>query len=280
MLLPTLGTDQIFKIPHTKEDFKIVHHHPLNIRQISPAHQQDFYRLFLVEKGSGTYTIDFKEYPVKDKMIFFLTPAQTCQWDLSPKTSGYQLLFSAKFLWSGNQHFPYFNTTAIPFLTLTDDQYTDLFTELQKADKELNHTKDPYIEILQNRLQIILLLLKRWYDEQFEEQEFTTDQRIINSFLAILEKHYTRYNEVSFYATQLSVSPNYLNQVCRTKSGNTAGDYIREKILLEAKKMLALTKLDIQEIARTLGFSDGTYFSRFFKKHTTFSPLAFRKMNR
>ncbi|SHF09407.1 helix-turn-helix domain-containing protein [Pedobacter caeni] len=279
MLLPTVGIEQIFNLPYTKEDFKILHHQPINMPSIPHAHKHDFYMILLIEKGNGIHTIDFKAHEVKDKMIFFLAPGQAHQWELSKDTSGYQLMFSLKFLLPGSQRFPYFNLAASPFLPLNDEQYLELVQELAKMEQEVNTMPELYIEILQSRLQVVLLLIKRWYSENFEVQEFTPDHRIIHSFLALLETHYATHSEVSFYANEMSVTANYLNQVCRKKSGITAGDYIRERILLEAKRMLTLTKLDIKEIAYTLGFNDTSYFSRFFRKYTSASPQEFRKMN-
>lgn len=279
MLLPTVGIEQIFNLPYTREDFKVVHHQPINMPSIPHAHKHDFYMILLIEKGSGTHTIDFKAHEVKDKMVFFLAPGQAHQWKLSKDTSGYQLMFSLKFLLPGSQRFPYFNLSASPFLPLTDDQYFSLIQELEKMEKEVLDSEDLYIDVLQSRLQVVLLLIKRWYSDNFSVQEFAPDHRIINSFLTLLETHYATHSEVSFYANEMSVTANYLNQVCRKKSGITAGDYIRERILLEAKRMLTFSTLDIKEIAYTLGFNDTSYFSRFFRKYTNSSPQEFRKMN-
>lgn len=279
MLLPTVGIEQIFNLPYTKEDFKIIHHAPINMPEIPQAHKHDFYMILVIDKGKGTHTIDFKEHQVKDKMIFFLAPGQAHQWHLDPGTTGFQLMFSAKFLLPGNQRFPFFNLTADPVFHLNEWQYLELTQELQAMKKEADHAGELSIELLQSRLQVVMLLLKRWYTVLLQEQEFTPDNRIINNFLSLLETHYTTNSEVSFYASELSVTPNYLNQVCRKKSGITAGDYIRDRILLEAKRLLTLTHLDIKEIAYTLGFNDTSYFSRFFRKYTDVSPQEFRKKN-
>lgn len=279
MLLPTVGIEQIFNLPYTKEDFKLVHHQPINMTVIPHAHKHDFYMILLIEKGSGTHTIDFKEHQVKDQMVFFLAPGQAHQWELSADTSGYQILFSMKFLLSSSQRFPYFNLSAAPYLPLNTIQYQALIRELEEIEQEEKLADDLHIDLIQTRLQVVLLLLKRWYSENFDVHEYAPDHRIINNFLALLEKHYTAHSEVGFYASEMSVTANYLNQVCRKKAGITAGDLIRDRILLEAKRLLTLTQLDIKEIAYTLGFNDSSYFSRFFKKYTDISPQEFRKMN-
>lgn len=279
MLLPTVGIEQIFNLPYTGEDFKLLRHDPINMPYIPHAHKHDFYMILIIEQGSGTHTIDFKEHKVGEKMVFFLAPGQAHQWDLAENTSGYQLMFSQKFLTAGSQRLPFFNLSAYPVLALEDNQYQTLTLEFEQILKEMSTTAQFQTELLQTRLQLVLILLKRWYSHSFNLQDTTTDNRLINNFLALLDQHYMTHSEVSFYADELHVTPNYLNQICRKKSGITSGDYIRERILLEAKRLLTLTKLDIKEIAYALGFNDSSYFSRFFRKNTGVSPQEFRKTN-
>ncbi|HEY9260820.1 AraC family ligand binding domain-containing protein, partial [Chitinophaga sp.] len=98
MSLPTFGIEKIFNLPYKKEDFKIVHHAPINMPVIPEAHKHDFFMLMMITQGSGTHTIDFKDYKVSNRTIFFLAPGQAHQWQLSKNTSGYQLMFSAAFM--------------------------------------------------------------------------------------------------------------------------------------------------------------------------------------
>jgi AraC-like DNA-binding protein len=60
------------------------------------------------------------------------------------------------------------------------------------------------------------------------------------------------------------------------KSGKSAGELIRQRVLLEAKRLLAHTKLSVSEISFKLGFEDNSYFGRFFKKYNGLTPERFR----
>jgi AraC family transcriptional activator of pobA len=166
---------------------------------------------------------------------------------------------------------PFFTPAAHPFLKLDTAQYEQLTHELQLMEKEAA------ANIIQHRLQIILLLLQRWYATAHPEEVAAATNHLINRFLLLLEKHYAQHSEVNYYAAALLVTPSYLNQVCKKESGKTAGAYIRERVLLEAKRMLTLTDMDVKEIAYTLGFNDTSYFSRFFKKYTALAPVDFRR---
>lgn len=277
MKLPVLGIEKIFDLPYKQEDFKVIHHAPINEPVIAHAHKHDFYMLLLVEHGSGTHTIDFIEYPVEKNTIFFLAPAQAHQWNISPDARGYQVMFSPAFLAQKGPLWPFFTPSALPVLKLRKEEYQLISEEFNKMTVESANKEAFASQVLFHRLQTILLLLQRWYNTAHPEISSNTEHHIINKFLHLLEEHYHQHSSVQFYADKLLISPSYLNQVCSRESGRTAGEYIRERILLEAKRLLTLTTMDIREIAYTLGFKDSSYFSRFFRKYTNNTPLEFRR---
>jgi AraC family transcriptional activator of pobA len=52
---------------------------------------------------------------------------------------------------------------------------------------------------------------------------------------------------------------------------------IRDRVLLEAKRLLTNADMTAAEIAYELNFEDNSYFSRFFKKYEGVGPDEFRK---
>ena len=78
------------------------------------------------------------------------------------------------------------------------------------------------------------------------------------------------------YADRLAIHVNHLNKVLKEKTGKTATSLLSGRIIREAKILLRQTERSISEIAYTLGFEEVAHFSNFFKKQTSFSPLAFR----
>jgi len=91
----------------------------------------------------------------------------------------------------------------------------------------------------------------------------------------ITEK-YKELKQVKAYAVLLHITPLHLNEVVKETTGFSASHWINQEILLEAKRMLYYTSLDVKEIAYVLGYDDHAYFSRFFKKHTGMTALEFR----
>ena len=92
----------------------------------------------------------------------------------------------------------------------------------------------------------------------------------------LIDTHYRDWKPVGFYAERLGISPAQLNNTCRRETGHSAKALIHERLLLEARRLLAYTDLDITTIALTLGFDDPAYFSRFFTRHQQMPPSAYR----
>jgi AraC-like DNA-binding protein len=102
-------------------------------------------------------------------------------------------------------------------------------------------------------------------------------QILLRGFRRLIDVHYRSIRLPKEYADLLYVTPNHLNALCQDLLGKTAGELIRDRILLEAKRLLTNAKMTGTEIAYDLDFKDNSYFNRFFKKYTGMTPDEFRK---
>lgn len=258
-------------------DFTIGRHEEMGKAVLPTAHKHDFYLLLVIDEGSGTHSIDFQKYAVKNKMVFFVAPGQAHQWSLHEKTKGFQVMFSHEFLPIAPGRLPFFASSSTPHLLLRSEEFTTLKRELEILKNEFD-TQDVFAhELIHQRLHIILTLLHRWYAKSEPLVISESTNRLMVRFFELLEKNVYEENMVQFYAKQLHVTPNYLNIVCKKGAGLSAGECIRRRVLLEAKRLLAMTQRDVKEISYDLGFQDAAYFSRFFKKHTGYTPRTFRE---
>ena len=82
---------------------------------------------------------------------------------------------------------------------------------------------------------------------------------------------------VADYASQLLVTPNYLNGIVKKNTGQSAGHLIRKRVVLEAKRMARYSDAGMKEIAYYLGFSDSGHFSKFFKTVSGMNFTDFKK---
>lgn len=84
--------------------------------------------------------------------------------------------------------------------------------------------------------------------------------------------------DISFYAEKLCLTPKYLSSIIRDVSGELAGNWIDNYVIIEAKALLISSNLTIQEICYKLNFSTPSSFTRFFKRITGMSPRKFRTL--
>ena len=91
----------------------------------------------------------------------------------------------------------------------------------------------------------------------------------------MLDKNFREEKMVSSYAAQLYVTANYLNRIVKKNTGYSAGHHIRQRVVLEAKRMARYSDSGMKKIAYELGFLDSAHFSRFFKSFggTNFSEF-------
>ena len=102
---------------------------------------------------------------------------------------------------------------------------------------------------------------------------------IVLSFIHLLAEHLATSRSPSYYASQLNISPVYLNEVVKKVTGMSATLYIKNELILQAKRLLVHTDLSIKEISDSLGIDDYAYFTRIFTQTTGISPGTFRQKN-
>ncbi len=101
---------------------------------------------------------------------------------------------------------------------------------------------------------------------------------LTRQFMRLVEQHYLDTTSVADYAAMLHVTTNHLIKTVRVCLGQPAGQIIRERLLVEAKRLLRYSDLPVAEIAARLNFEDPSYFSRYFKEKTGSTPSEFRTL--
>ena len=100
---------------------------------------------------------------------------------------------------------------------------------------------------------------------------------LFERFIRYVYEFYKEERSVSFYADKMFLTPKHLSTMVKEVSGKTAGEWIDSLVILEAKAMLKSSEQSIQEIADELHFANQSFFGKYFKHHTGFSPKEYRK---
>jgi AraC-like DNA-binding protein len=97
---------------------------------------------------------------------------------------------------------------------------------------------------------------------------------------ALLDQHIHHERSVKFYASELCLSPDYLNKVCHRLMKTSTKALINDTVIYELKRYLAETDLTIEEIAARMNYDNVSYLCRFFRNATGQSMMEFRRKQR
>lgn len=172
----------------------------------------------------------------------------------------------------------FFGTQNIPIINIPKHFYRK-FELLWEVLLEEFHTQDNIQgDMLQMLLKRFIIICTRLAKEQLIVQELNNAQvETIRQFNFLVDMHFRTKHKVKDYAELLYKSPKTLSNLFALYNQKTPRQIIKERIVLEAKRLLLFSDKQTQEIAYDLGFEDPAYFSRFFKKTTSFSPSEFKE---
>ncbi|MGY6650128.1 helix-turn-helix domain-containing protein [Wenyingzhuangia sp. IMCC45574] len=249
-------------------------------------HQINFYLLLFITSGTGTHSIDFKEYDYKKGTVLSIRKDQIHKFhELNKETEGYVLLFTNDFL----IHFfekqevarslQIFNELITsPKIQLDETQFSKIYTLTQEIEKEFITIKDEHsIGIIRSFLHIVFRVLFR---VKSKDDNLTSQKKYLSKFLdfqKLVEAECFTTKKVNDYADKLGVSTKTLNNITHEIIHKSAKQFIDEVVLTQIKRLLINTNLSVKEIGYTSGFEEPTNLYKFFKRQTKTTPENFRK---
>ncbi|MDQ1149883.1 AraC family transcriptional regulator [Sphingobacterium zeae] len=245
-------------------------------------HKHNFFHFVLFTQGSGEHIIDFNQYKIEPYQIYFMVPGQVHTWNFVGDEAGYVVNFSIDYFQSFLlrtdylERFSFLQGKIEHLIFILTEQYRNQATAIldQIIFAKTEQLSEDYIRTL--LLQFILYISIGTEKEHLEKGN-PYNHKIFNSFQQLVEQQFKTTKLPSIYADQLFITPNHLNAICKSYIGQSAGEIIRNRIVLEAKRLLVNRNLNITEIADELQFKDNSYFTKFFKKSAGLTPEEFRK---
>lgn len=247
-------------------------------------HGHSFYHLVFFTNGGGKQCIDFTCFPVKVGQIYFMNPGQVHNWNFSGDVDGYIVNFLESFFHSffpGTNYlerFPFFGCHGEDQVIMLSKEVQQEVTELfEKLLTELKPMKNHATDMIRTLLLQLFITVSRQIEPGKLTQLAKPGYTALRNFQKLVNEHYAQLRLPSEYAALLYVTPNYLNALCKDLLGKPAGEVIRERIMLEAKRLLVNADISISEISNQLNFQDNSYFTKFFRKYAGKTPEEFRK---
>ncbi len=251
-------------------------------RFVNFHHRHSTYVTVLFTKGTGEHVIDFDSYPVKRGQLFFLTPGQVHCWSLSDDVDGFVFFHTKEFY--ENQFashslsdFPFFKFgPSSPLLQIEEPD----MARMEAIFKEIVHenTKETiYRNLKINALLSILYAdLSLGYHERSSRPLLPSGTKKTQELLALIETYFIKKKSAHEYADLLHMSTRHLSRICLDTLHISTTELIQNRIVLEARRLLAHQNASVQSVAEELGYDDYAYFIRLFKKKTGMSPKEFQ----
>jgi AraC-like DNA-binding protein len=261
-LMPDSNPLLVLPLDHTNPyDFKREHRHT-------------YYEVMLIERGGGNQLIDFRDYTAKNFSCYIIFPQQVHLMNRK-KSTGILVQYTDECVASSEL------ISALKQLSMKENAAI-VFEDNRKAFRELSDL----IELLKtythhgetgNRLALTHLLqafisLTLVHAGKHETVALAPDKKLLFDFYGLLEQHYTENRGVQFFIQQLATTEKKLSASTRKHSGMSPLQVIHNRLLLEAKRMLAFEDTSHKEIAFHLGFDSPASFSAFIKTKTGLSP--------
>lgn len=254
--------------------------------EVEYPHCHDFFEVLFLTHGSGEHIIDNNSYPIEPPCIFFLSPGQAHKLELSEDVAGYIFLFTGEFylLDKSNQNklleYPFFFNVEQdnpPLLLKNESDQNFIASLFKRGCEEMKNSDTGSEELSHALLELILCSCERLYPPEHVKGVKQRGHVLVKRFRELIEEKYHQNLSIKDYADLLNVSENHLTHLVKERTSKTSKELIREKQIIEIKRLLKYSDLTITQIADYLNFKDQSYFTKFFKKSEGLTPLDYRE---
>lgn len=259
------------------------------------VHAHDFLALAYFERGGGSVRLGQREWPVEAGDLYVIAPGEVVGvgdaggleqaegWGVffplgvfGPEAPGAFLSWRAHPLL-----FPFVRgaTGGAQRLKVPPRDRPAWSERLTTLDLELRRRQDGYREAALAHLTLLLVDVSRLAADVAGDLRLN-DEPLLADVFGFIEEHYHEPISLRDVAWAVSLSPGYLTTVVRRKTGRPVQEWIAERRMAEARRLLVETDLSVEEIGQSIGYSDPAYFVRIFRRAHGVTPLSWRRAGR
>lgn len=248
-----------------------------NPRQsFTDPHSHNYYCLNLLYDGKVTHFADLQVQEIQGPALLVLNIDQVHIHNDLKDCKIISMAFSSDFIYGQNKKMGNYMETVFSqsHIKLSDAALAELDKYVQLINLENGKGNQQDFEIIKCLLNIIVIQCAR-LTEQITKS-IGNKQDLFTHFKEVLKKHYKRNHQVKFYANELNITTEVLNQIVKNANHKTPKQMIDERLFTEAKRLLYWSDVTVREVAWELGFETDGYFNRFFKKYAGSTPKKFQ----
>ncbi len=225
--------------------------------------------MLIVRGGTGSQVVDFESIELRAGRVVFARPGQVLQWvDLAALDA--VVVVARPELCGLDSWFP----GQAAYRDLESDAMAtaaDLARCVQREQEQFS-ADEASVRLLDS----LFASLTAVFDRAEGRSRSTPLPEPYVLFRTVLEADFTRSRDARVYMNEIGFSERTINRACQRATGFTAKGVVDQRIVLEAHRLLALTDLPINAIARQLGFTEAANFDKYIARLTGARPLEFR----
>jgi AraC-like DNA-binding protein len=250
------------------------------------THSHSYYQIIWFFEAGGIHTVDFNCFEVKENTVLFVNKDQVHAFDDNLEIKGWLIHFNESFFMHSDVDiflkYNLFNSTKNPCYSIDKKTSTIGLSYVNLIREE--HSKPNRFgseDVIRYLLKSFLINLERIHRKDTDKTIELTNQYEFQfyKFKDLLEENFTKNVSIQEYAEALYISSKTLGTITKSIAGKRPSQMIAERIILEAKRLLKFTSLQISEIAFRLGFDDASYFVKYFKRYMNISPSSYRDIS-
>jgi AraC family transcriptional activator of pobA len=249
-------------------------------------YRSDGYIIGMCTRGTAQVEVNLQVYEAQPGAMLLATPFHVLRiYDSSDDFLCRFIVFSKTFLTENNvnshflESFSYFKNASLPVIYPDKDDAEILLEIYSLIQQKLERDAHPYrMEISRSILITLLYEIASIYEKQHVmiKGKQNRKQELNVLFQDLVFHHYKEHRNVQYYADALFVSSKHLTESIKDVTGRTAGEWIDDAVILEAKVLLRNHDISIAQVAYAIHFPDQSSFGKYFKKQTGFSPSDYR----
>jgi AraC-like DNA-binding protein len=261
---------------------------------VGVLHRHRFIEVVYILSGRARHIIEDNEYAVQKGDIAVINTNEVHAFMADPDDDepflAYHLMFTPDFLDANGLAGEDFSLLSDAFLfyslfpeeqdfkkrfNLIPRQY-ELGAVFEKIYSEYQNQKIGYVNLIRIYTAEIMIRLLRRIQQRDETQLSPAQKGLVENVIAYIEENYNIKIKTEEIASRLFFNKNYISRLFKQETGLSIHEFVREIRIKEACRQLSSTRRTVSDIAADCGFSDMKTFYAVFKKHTGYTPKAYR----
>ncbi|WP_330441889.1 AraC family transcriptional regulator [Flavobacterium sp. C4GT6] len=261
---------------------------PQQSEVINHSCRGDFYTMFYVRSGEVVLQIDINKIKIKKGECAFIGINQVFKIENPSTFEVLVLRFEESFYCRHETDINFINNcyffdNSKKLYKFKLDNATQISIE-QDYKNLAEQCTQPYNEIeymiAHNSIERLLLYCHEKAHSNTPEsfnQITNPENELVHNYRQLIKENFKKQKQLKFYTEELNTSVKKLTDACKNIYGQSPKKLITEQTILEAKRLLIHSTMNIKEIAFELNFEEPSNFIRFFSKAVNMSPREYRE---